>query len=240
VEALRKAPRTVQDAPSDAYLYREALLEIARLRSSAEPFLLTIATTSTHLPYTHPEGGPDTPEAVWKWSLYALLDFYSGLSDSGFFEHGILLITGDHRHMRPMSDAEILRYGESARARVPLLVIGHAYPRGRIDERFFQQSDLLRMLAKIEQDGVGLSPHPIWVERYNRKYGHIALIDSLAVFDEADQGRHEYRLKLLGNRIEWLGDRPVFARQVESQIHAQRSLHQQKRNGLNHASVDNR
>jgi hypothetical protein len=124
VEALRSAPRVVQDAPSDAYLYREALSEVRQLRSTGQPFLLTIATTSTHLPYTHPEGGRDTPQAVWKWSMQQLLAFYAKLSERGFFDHGILLITGDHRQMRPMSDAEILRYGDSARARVPLLVIG--------------------------------------------------------------------------------------------------------------------
>ncbi|HEY5776381.1 MAG TPA: sulfatase-like hydrolase/transferase [Xanthomonadales bacterium] len=240
VETLRSAPRVVQDAPSDAYLYREALSEVRQLRSTGQPFLLTIATTSTHLPYTHPEGGRDTPQAVWKWSMQALLAFYAKLSESGFFDHGILLITGDHRQMRLLSDVEILRYGDSARARVPLLAIGRDYPRGRIDDRFFQQSDLLRMLGKIQKEGIPLSPHPIWVERYNRKYGHIELIDSLGVFDEADQGRHEYRVKVSGNRIEWLDGRPGFARQVESQIHGQRSLHQRKRNGQGHPSVESR
>jgi hypothetical protein len=96
------------------------------------------------------------------------------------------------------------------------------------------------MLGKIQQVGIPLSPHPIWVERYNRKYGHIELIDSLGVFDESDQGRYEYRIKVSGNRIEWLDGRPGFARQVESQIHGQRSLHQQKRNGLGHPSVESR
>ena len=50
VEEMRTATRVVQDAPSDAYLYHEALLSVRRLMSSEQPFLLTIATTSTHLP----------------------------------------------------------------------------------------------------------------------------------------------------------------------------------------------
>ncbi len=239
VDAMRVAPRIVQDAPSDSYLYREALFTVRSLMSSATPFLLTIATTSTHLPYTHPDSGPDTPEAVWEWSMRQLLDFHSQLAESGYFENGILLITGDHRQMRPLSDVEIDRYGGSARARVPLLVVGGSFQHGQVDDRFFQQSDLLRMLGRIDDEEASLSPHPIWVERYNRKYGRIELINNLSVFDEADDGRHEYRLKVPGNRIEWLGKKPEFARRVETGIHSQRSGHQQTRDTLKHKSVEN-
>lgn len=239
VAAMRSAPRVVQDAPPDTLLYREALASIRQLRQDGRPFLLTMATTSTHLPYTHPEGGPDTAAAVWDWSLRQLVKFYSALTDAGFFEHGILLITGDHRQMRPVSDAEVLRYGDSARARVPLLVIGRDFPGGRVDDRFFQQSDLLRMLGRIDQPGVPLSPHPLWVERYNRKYGHIELIDSLVVFDEEDQGRHAYRLRAPGDRIEWQGGKPPFARELEQRIHAQRSRHQQTRGILGAPAIAN-
>ncbi len=238
VDEMRTAPRVVQEAPSDAWLYREALLSVRRLMALPKPFLLTIATTSTHLPYTHPEGGPDTPEAVWAWSMQQLVSFYTQLSADGFFDNGVLLITGDHRQMRPLTDAEIEHYGDSARARVPLLVIGDAYPRGQIDERFFQQSDLLPKLGKISQAEARLSPQPIWVERYNRKYGRIELINRLGVFDEADQGRHEYRISVPGNRVEWLDAEPGFARAVESRIHNQRSLHQQTRSVYYQQSAD--
>ena len=229
VESMKTAPRVVQDAPSDALLYDEALLRIKQLSPGFQPFLLVIATTSTHLPYTHPEDGPDTPEAVWEWSLQQLSSFYQQLSATGYFENGILLITGDHRQMRPLSRIETERYGDSARARVPLLLIGRGYRGGVIDERFFQQSDLLRMLGRIQQADARLSPQPVWVERYNRKYGRIELIDRLSVFDEADHGRYEYRLKVPGNRIEWQSEKPGFFRRVEARIHAQRSLHQSMR-----------
>lgn len=229
VEVMRRAPRVVQDAPSDAYLFREAIISVKRLMSQNSPFLLTLATTSTHLPYTHPEGGADTPAAVWQWTLQQLSVFYRQLSESGFFDNGVLLLTGDHRQMRPLTALETRRYVASARARVPLLVIGNGYPDGQIDDRFFQQSDLLRKLGKIEKTEMPLSPHPIWVERYNRKYGRIELINNLSVFSEADQGRFEYRMVVPGNRIEWLEVKPSFARQVETGIHAQRSRHQQMR-----------
>lgn len=226
---LRDARRVVQDAPADNLLYAEAFSASRILSDTHPPYLMVLATTSTHLPYTHPQGGPDTAQAVWDWSLQQLAEFYRKLEEAGYFEDGILLITGDHRQMRPLTEKETERYGDSARARVPLLVIGKDYPRGATDERFFQQADLLRMLGSIAQSDALLSPHPIWVERYNRKYGRIELIDNLSVFDQADQGGHEYRLTASGNRIEWLGDKPDFAREVEFRIHAQRSRHQKLR-----------
>jgi phosphoglycerol transferase MdoB-like AlkP superfamily enzyme len=229
VESMKNAPVIVQDAPSDVYLFDEAVKTVDQLSSGQQPFFLTIATTSTHLPYRHPEQGADTQEAVWEWSMQQVTRFYSQLSKMGYFKDGILLITGDHRQMRPLSETEIARYGDSARARVPLLVIGREYTAGGIDERFFQQSDLLRMLDKIKQSEASLSPQPVWVERYNRKYGRAELIDTLGVFDEADSGRHEYRLKAPGNRIEWIGEKPAFALRVETRIHVQRSQHQKFR-----------
>jgi len=229
VESMRTARRVVQDAPPDDLLYAQALKTLRELTAKRRPFLLVLATTSTHLPYTNPVGGPDTAAAVWDWSLAQLEAFYGQLRTSGYFDHGILLVTGDHRQMRPLSAKETARYGDSARARVPLLVIGRGYRRGGVDERFFQQADLLRDLDAIRDPRAELSPHPIWVERYNRIYGHIELIDSLGVFDEADGGRREYHLKVPGNQVTWLDGRPAFARAVETEIQVQRSSHQLRR-----------
>ena len=134
--------------------------------------------------------------------------------------------------MRQVTHAETQRYGDGARARVPLLIIGNGYREDSTDQRFFQQSDLLRMLGRVGDTDVPLSPQVIWVERYNRRYGQVARIDQLSVFSDIDLGRHEHRLRVLGNRLEWLGERPGFALEIENRIHAQRSLHQQQRNGV--------
>jgi hypothetical protein len=119
------------------------------------------------------------------------------------------------------------------------LIIGNSFTKGEIDERFFQQSDLLRMLGNIAVNKSPLSPNPIWVERYNRKYGRIELINNLSVFDETDQGRREYRVRVPGNQLEWLDERPVFAQRIETGIHSQRSLHQKVRNDLNQNKTAN-
>lgn len=226
VGTMKNARRIVQDAPPDDLLYAEALATVEQLSAVEQPYLLVLATTSTHLPYRHPDAGENTAVAVWDWSMRQLDGFYRQLNLAGYFDDGILIITGDHRQMRPLTEAETRRYGSSARARIPLLLIGRDYTPGSVDSRFFQQSDLLRLLGNIQAAEGELSPNPIWVERYNRKYGHIELIDKLSVFDEAEQGYREFRLAMPGNRIEWLGDKPESARRLETFIHKQRSQHQ--------------
>jgi len=239
VPAMLGAPRIVQDAPSDRYLYREALDRITQLSGSGRPWFLTLATVSTHLPYGHPEGDEDSAEAVWEWSLDRLIEFCHGLQEKGFFENGILLVTGDHRQMRPLTDQETARYGDSARARIPLLALGANLPAGRIDDRFFQQSDLLRYLERINQPGLELSPYPIWVERYNRIYGKVESINRFSVFSEADQGLSEFPVRVSGNQLTWLEEKPWFSRSMETFIHAQRSRHQFNRVGIERGCAPN-
>ena len=52
-------------------------------------------------------------------------DFVNQLKKNGFFQNGLLIITGDHHSMRPVSQNEISHYGlyESAH-RVPLIILG--------------------------------------------------------------------------------------------------------------------
>lgn len=231
VATLASAPRYAQDAPSDDLLYTEVLSMLDRLRDRS-PWLLVLATASSHLPYTHPAGGEDSPEAVWAWVDEQLAAFHEALQAQGFYENGVLLVTGDHRQMRPVTDAERERYGKSAKARIPLLIIGRGIPTGITDERFFQQSDLFRRLAAVPDPDALLSPNPIWVKRYNRKYGKIGRTGHLTVFAEADgsDGTRGYELYVFGNAGEWLGERPPGARRVESMVHAQRAAHQHTRN----------
>ncbi len=235
VPAMEQAPKIVQHAPSDRYLYAEALDRAEQLNAkrdeSGRPWFMAIATVSTHLPYTHPEGGEDTPGAVWAWSLEQLESFYRGLQDQGFFKNGILLISGDHRQMRPLTNQETKRYGDSAKARIPLLVIGEVLPAGVIDNRCFQQSDLLRLLKRVGQPDLELSPQPVWVERYNRVYGKVDSINRFSVFNSTDQGKHEMPVLMSGIEISWIGKRPSFSRKIEASAHAQRSRHQFIRTG---------
>ena len=51
-------------------------------------------------------------------------NFYQRLKQMRFFDHGMLVITGDHRSMTPYTNHEKNIYGEIGFAKVPLIIIG--------------------------------------------------------------------------------------------------------------------
>lgn len=91
--------------------------------------LFVVNTMSSHMPYHHPETGGRGEQAAMAYADEAFTDFYHALLAEGFFrEGGILILTGDHRSMTPISAPEQLRYGTSAPARVPLFVLADDLP----------------------------------------------------------------------------------------------------------------
>jgi lipoteichoic acid synthase len=227
-ERFRDAPRFAFLSPGDHVLYEEVLSRIDSSPASAPPRLTAVLTASSHAPYVDPLGRLDTEENVWTYVQRELRWLHDELARRGFFEHGVMIITGDHRRMTPVTQAERERYGESAKARVPLIVIGTGVPRDRVDDRWLQQADLLRMLDRVPVPDAALSPFALWVERYVFVFGVAANASHLQVFVPDDGGREAFRLNLLGPWIDWLS-RPRLARDIERAVHRQRALQQVSR-----------
>ena len=205
VPEMKEGPRVVQYSPPDDYLYRHARKRLQTLKKQSKPYFMTLVTSSTHLKYTHPYGGENTAEAVWEWTLGELRDFYKDLKSQGFLENGLFIVTGDHRIMRPVNDEEVKRYGDSAKARIPLLILGRGVSQGKVDTRFFQQSDLFpKLKTAIETDRL-LSPNPIWVDRYTKAWGILRKTGQVTVFDETSDGKKGYHIYLSGRHLRWLG-----------------------------------
>ncbi len=225
---FRDAPRYAFLSPNDHVLYEEVLSRLDASQASRAPRLTAVLTASSHAPYVDPLGRLDTEQNVWTYVQRELRWLHDELARRGFFEHGVLIITGDHRRMTPVTQAERQNYGESAKARVPLIVIGKGVPRDRVDDRWLQQADLLRMLDRVLQPDSALSPFALWVERYVFVFGIASNASHLQVFVPDDGGREAFRLNLLGPWIEWLS-RPRLARDIERAIHRQRALQQVSR-----------
>ena len=130
--------------------------------------------------------------------------------------------------MLPVSRAERERYGESAKARVPLVIIGKDAPRDVVDDRLFQQADLLRMLDRAVQPNVELSPFVFWAERYLLGLGVAANASNLQVFESSNGAREGYRLNVRGAQVDWIA-RPSHPFVVERAIHRQRAMQQATR-----------
>ncbi len=139
---FRTWPHLAFDAAPDEALVERALSRVAALRASdEEPFLLVVETATGHLPYLDPTGKDSSERGVLAYEDDQIARLADGLRASGFFTHGMLVITGDHRKMAPLSRAEVARFGGSAFARVPLVVVRPDDVTGRV-ESYFQQADL--------------------------------------------------------------------------------------------------
>lgn len=145
-------PRFHFDAASDEALYARAMQWI-RLSKNRLPYFLTLETVSTHQPFKNPVTGENSLEAVVRYADLALGDFLSALTAEGYFDYGYVLITGDHRTMVPLSQAEKLKYGDQAFSRVPMLVLGPGLD-GQKTRGNFSQTDVaptIDYLTGLEQ-----------------------------------------------------------------------------------------
>jgi hypothetical protein len=204
----------------------KAVFDLARKNLDARsrdgrPFFMTIATVSSHPPYeatAESRAAKQDPRAfIMSYVDGEVGRFYDGLKATHFLDEGILMILGDHRHWGPLTPAEETRYGDSAIARVPLLVVGAGIPRGTVDRRFFQQQDLLRQLDQIAKPEATLTKTPIFVEYTTSR-------DNLSVFSTGDQARRRQRLSLSAGRdMSWSGTPPLDAPQIEAALHRQRA-----------------
>ena len=234
IARFKDAPRYAFQSPPDHLLYEELLARLDT-RPNGQPVFMAVVTASSHLPYVDPLRRGDTEENAWAYVQEELWWLHGQLEARGFFDNGLLLITGDHRKMLPMQQAERERFGASAKARIPLLVIGTGVSPA-LDDRSFQQADLLRMLDRAVQPGMELSPFVVWVERYLCCVGIASNASNLEVFDASNGARQTFRIRLRGAEIEWL-DRPPNALAVERAVHRQRAVQQATRSKASHVSL---
>jgi lipoteichoic acid synthase len=78
--------------------------------------------------------------------------------DVGFFQNGILFITGDHRAMEPFQKLEFDRFGDSAAGRVPGVIVTHAINLPRALAQDFQHRDFPASIEALVGDRYCLDP----------------------------------------------------------------------------------
>lgn len=135
-------PRLHFNAAADAALF-DRFLEWHAERGDGIPFFATLLTVSSHPPFVTPDGHSHREEDVIRYVDAQLARLYAALQARGFFDKGLLLITGDHRAMTPLTPGETDTHGERSLSRVPLLIAGPVarLPGGAIDA-LAQQADL--------------------------------------------------------------------------------------------------
>ncbi len=142
----------------DRLLYDVALQELAHISSDA-PYFMVVQTFWSHRPFTDPNGGPlSDEEPVIRETDAQIGLFYERLMAAGFFQNGLLFITGDHRAAEPFRKAEFARFGASAVARIPAVIATRALHLPRVLAQDFQQRDFRASIEALVGDRYCIGP----------------------------------------------------------------------------------
>lgn len=115
-------PKLVFNAVADEYLFANVLQRIEAYRGK-NPYLMVVSTISGHGPYIHPKTKETSFEKTTGYVDEEIGKFVAALHSRGFFENGMVLITGDHRAMLPVGAEESEQLSPLAEGRVPLVVL---------------------------------------------------------------------------------------------------------------------
>jgi lipoteichoic acid synthase len=205
-------PRASFGAADDAALVDRFLAWHANERK-AGPFMATMLTVETHPPFVSARTGRMDEAESFREVDRQIGRLAATLKSRGFFDRGLMIIMGDHRAMTPIPPVEQLRFGASAAARVPAVVLGKSgLARGESLARM-QQTDLIPSLryligeksCRTDLQGrfLGSKPDPA------RYVVHADPIRRNQIgFVEGDS---EYRLVLDGDDTRWSAAPPRIA-----------------------------
>jgi lipoteichoic acid synthase len=212
------------NAAEDKALYQHFLQWLDQQHGSAPSFSMLL-TVSTHPPFINPEDESSDEPGVFRYADKQIGMLYTELKQRDFFQHGILLISGDHRSMTPVFAEEIRRFGDSALARTPFIMVSDlpGLPHGVVDSPF-QQSDLLPSLTELVQSQACRTSAQGWFLRRNplpAAYVEHARGDKRDVVD-IYFGQHQGDVVLNGDKSRWQGDKPADWQQITLGIHADR------------------
>ncbi|NMC63462.1 MAG: sulfatase-like hydrolase/transferase [SAR324 cluster bacterium] len=228
IERYRGKPTFTCGVVGDEHLMDESIQQVEELMRAPQPFFLSLLTTSSHVPWVDPLRRGDTEKNVFDYVDQQIERLYFGLERIGFFEkNGVLILTSDHRKPQPISYKEREKYGDWAKTRIPLLLIGKGIPKGGFDDRFLSQSDLFAKLESLLNPSAELSPYAIYVDHYSRLVWQDQPKSNFALFLPKDLGQREYSGTVGGTCLSWKALPPPNAKIIEQDIHEQRAAHQE-------------
>ena len=204
---FRTSPRFALNSPPDHALYDEAIDHLdERTKEPGHPFFLSLLTTSSHPPWKDPLARGNTESNVWNYVSGELERFVDTLETRHFFDRGILIITGDHRKYKIVSNDELAEFGLEARYRIPLLIIGDGFPAGVRSSIPLQQSDLLPKLFELplltKSPSQALLSYDVEAAQFAAQFQ--SLFAPLMLFDVTTNQPRAFRGTIEGKNIEWL------------------------------------
>jgi hypothetical protein len=144
----------------DRLLFEVASQELAQMPPD-KPYFMVVQTFWSHTPFLDTAGGHvrfHGPEPVFRETDAQIGAFYDRLTQAGFFQNGLLFITGDHRAMDPYRKSEFDRFGASAIARIPAVIATRALQLPKVLAQDFQQRDFSPSIEALVGDSYCLGP----------------------------------------------------------------------------------
>ncbi len=148
-EAFTKQKKYVFRAAPDQALYQQA--QKVLLEPHTKPQFVVLETISSHKPYDTPLGNDEV--SAFRYSDGQLLEFYRQLQSMHYFDHGILVVVGDHRKMQAMGYDEIERRGKAAYGKAVLAIVWKDIPAWVIAKKPLQHWDLFSSLKRLTTSG---------------------------------------------------------------------------------------
>jgi len=224
------APELQFGSAPDDYFYRRILVALdeaaaEQKRNPRAPLhFWTFMTGGTHQPFSRRNSSNSSLPSAFAFADAELGRFYRELVRRDFFASGILIITGDHHSMTPISAEENARYGLEATSLVPLVIVEGERQQAEIVTGHFQQADLFQSIRFLVQSEVCLD-----ASRGN-VFGSGADAPQCVFFergDERDQVNYFCKeghgvIRLDGDATDFIGARPPNAGRILNQLHYER------------------
>jgi hypothetical protein len=128
-------------AAHDGHLFDRVLAWYAEERAPGQAFVAIVETVTTHPPFAHPETGVQDEQSAFRFTDREVARFVGALEQAGYFDHGLLVITSDQRALSALRPQERERFGNSAPALLPMLVLGQGFEGGRSVGNIGQMQD---------------------------------------------------------------------------------------------------
>ncbi len=197
--------RFVFDSISDGALFSN----LARSIKSGElkkPFFAMAVTATTHSPYLVPGTKEHSLPGCIRYSDGEIGKLVNKLKEIGFFEDGVIIITGDHHAMEALTPEEEKRYpGGAARQLVPLFIYGA----GVAPERSTLPLDHVSLGAFIEYLATGsYEVHEFQQDPLAKASGRLIITQHNSALDIANlfsADGESYKVRLNGDKTTFIG-----------------------------------
>lgn len=216
-------------APDDVFYQRilkalDAAAKEQKNNPGAALHFWTFMTGGTHQPFNRKNVNNSSLPSAFRFADEELGQFYQALLKRNFFSNGVLIITGDHHSMTPISSREYERFGLEATSLVPLVIVEGEQQKPEIIRSHFQQADLFQSIQFLVQKDVCVDasrgnlfggesdgPECVFFERGDER-------DQVNYFCRQGQGT----IRLDGDKTSFIGTAPPNAASILNQLHHER------------------